>query len=329
MELLEKLGVEEICGIIGRMGRTTSLEQHSGELEYNGTIYNYIKNGNELLISDDTGKKTRVWINYSEIPFVDPYNRNGINIKREVGIDYLLENGEYITLYNENVNVGHRGYQAYEDVHRHVLRQGLTQKYYDAEGNEICSFSTDLNTICLPGSKTMYEFKGNGITVDRKFVSNDGSVLYSISGDQVPSKEFIDSFDYEKELGKITQMMEKWGKQEGEEPLHDFTIEALLDGKRALARKQRYAQNISEYYNKEKKDVERVIAIRDRLIDQINRVAMDAQALNAVSRDYYNSTLEFIEPLVDEDSLPIPTVNTDEPGIKGDTPFSQQFKKHI
>ena len=44
MELFTKLGLKEICGIVGRMGRYTNLEAYAGEVEYNGITYTYVKN---------------------------------------------------------------------------------------------------------------------------------------------------------------------------------------------------------------------------------------------------------------------------------------------
>ncbi len=282
MELFIKLGLKEICYIVNRMGLTTDVEYLEGNLEVDGIKYHYEKRGNEVVIADENNKKVRVGINYTEEPTKDNYGRTVVYVKHEISVDYSLENGEYLNLYN-NISLD-LGYESFENVQRHDLMSGLRTRFFSNKGEEVASLSIGLDKICLAGSNQIYEFNDGGILVGRKFISEDGQTLISISGVETPAKELIDSFDVEKEKAKIDRIINE------SSDLHPFSIESLEDAKRLLDRRERYVKDINDYYNKDIENVKKAIAVRERIISSLEKGFIDAKGIDAVASDYIRQT---------------------------------------
>ena len=278
MELFTKLGLKEICYIVNKMGLTTEVEFAVEDLNINGKRYRYEKKGNMVLITDEDNRQMRIGINYKELPSEDYLGNHIIFTNHEISIDILLENGEYINLYN---NIGlPRGYKSFENVQRHDLMSGLVTKYCDKKGNKIASFSLGLDKICL-GEHDVYEFTDEGILTNRKLVSKDGKTLMAISGVPVPPRETIESFDVEIEKARIDHII---ATNPG---LHEFTIEALEDTKRMLDRRDRYVEDNKEFYQRGILETQKAIIVRDKLISGIDKCALDVEGLDGIARDYW------------------------------------------
>jgi hypothetical protein len=281
MELFIDLGLKEISNIINRMGLTTGTNV-SGEIEYNGVKYNYDKTGNTFVIVDSNGKMTRISIDYNEKEGKDAYNRDVKYVNHEVSIDYLLNNGESINLSN---NIGlEPGYESFENVHRHDILDGLRTKYCDRNGKEIASFGLELNKICLKNNDQIYEFTKDGIACGKRLITLDGSTLVSVSGNETPSKETVESFNLKEEQAKVQKFIDE------SNDLHPFTKEALEDSIRKLDRRERYVKDIVDYYNTDIKDVRKAINIRNILLNSVKESIIDNKVLEEISDDFYEKT---------------------------------------
>ena len=285
MELFVDLGLKEIASIVGKMGLTTELdEMHVDGLELNGVKYSYDKNGNEMTITDSLGNITKVRINYEEEHTKDAFNRDITYLKHEVGIDYVLPSGEIIRL--ENSIPLDKGYEAFENVHRHDLLKDLRTKYLDKEGKEIASFSLDLDEICLKENNVKYIFDKDGIKYNNVVLSVDGDTLVSLSGNPIPSKDLVLSYNLGEEKEKINRIIKE------NKDLHPFTIEELEDTSRKMERRDRFVKRIIEFYDEDTKHVRDAIKVRQNLIDNLSKNVLDKDGLDLVSSNFYYKTRE-------------------------------------
>jgi hypothetical protein len=235
-----------------------------------------------MIINDEDGKTLTIRINYSEEPGKNYRGDDVLFIKHEIEAVHDLENGEYVRLYND---IGlDPGYESFENVERHDLMNGLQMKLFNRKDEDIASFTLGLDVICLSDTNQKYEFNQNGVVCGRRITSSDGKTLVSISGDPIPPKATIDSFDLEAEKKKIDNMMAL------SKTLHPFTKEALEDAKRKLDRKARYVQDVRDYYDVDMKQAQKAIQIRGYLTDQLQNNIIDSVGLDAVARDFGEKT---------------------------------------
>ena len=277
MEAFEKLGLKEVAGLIGILGKNHDIDKiDKTEIIINDRKYYYSKNGDSLLIESEDGKALEVSVKSTETEGVDYQNRKVVYQKHEVDARYYLKENETIRIHNEIPLYG--DYEAFENVQRHDLMRGLSYKYSDRYGKDIATFQSDVDRICLNGDNTIYEFTDNGITFGNKLVTLDGNNLLSISGEEAPSIHDIYSFDLEKERTKVGKILED------NQNLHPFTRELIEEAYRKLDRKERYAKNIESFYLKDIKNVRKAISIRNYLMHSIENELIPNEDLNLIEQ---------------------------------------------
>ena len=291
MNTISKLGLKEICYIINLMGVSELVNDFDGEVEVDGKKYYYRKSGNEMVIRDDDCKMVRVGLGYRTVQDKDYYGRDVTYVKHEITIDYQLEDGLYIRLYN-NVSLD-PGFKSFNKVSSEDLR--TSPKVYNSNDEEIGQFSLNLDRISFGSSKEIVEFNNDGIVCGRKVLSPDGRTLLSISNDPVPTKEEVMSFDIEKEYKNIDELIEN------SNGLHPFTIEVLEDAKRALTRKARYSDKVKDFYQNGIKDVEYVIEFRKAIMEVLNKGLIDPNGIIAVANDFYDKRVRFMPEFTEID----------------------------
>ena len=283
MEIFTKLGLKEVASIIGTMGKNTDKDVISeNDIFVDGKKYSYYKMGNELIICDDEGIKNKIKINYSKTQGKDYRNNDITYLNHEVSIDYILENGDFINIYN---NIGlDEGYETFENVNRHDLINGVRTKYCDSKGKELASFTLELGKICLKDNNKVYEFTDTGILSGNRVISLDGERLISISGFDAPTKEEAESFNINKEKEIIRDFLKT------NPNIHSFTKEILEDSIGKLDRKERYAKDIINYYNDDLKEIKKAINIREKLINYFENDNDFSKVLDTIDKDFKQKT---------------------------------------
>lgn len=273
MELFTQLGLKEVASIAGTLGVSTDVLSLQDTIEVNGKRYYYEKEGNKLTILGDGGKKFTIEIDYSSRRGKDYQDRDVVYLSHELKSKFTFPNGEGIILYNDiSLNPG---YEAFENVQRHNLMDGLKTTYTDETGTTIASFPLGLNKIHLLSNDTAYEFTDKGIITGNRTITVEGDKLISISGEEVPEFDELKSFDLESERAKIENFMQTTD-------LHSFTKEILEDAKRKLESKGRYTKKVIDYYGNDLKQVQRAVAVREKIEKGIQEGIISPEVLDAV-----------------------------------------------
>ena len=281
MENFVKLGLQEICGIMGTLGRTTEVESLRKEYEVDGITYTCNKEGNTLVIASSDGRVMSIGINaYTEVDDKDP-NRIIKYCHHKANIDYYLSNGEKISLSND---LGlYEGYDQYENVERHHLMDGLEKKYIDKNGKEIATFDLEGKSVTLANHKK-YEFLDNGIKFGDYLLSLDGKELLLIRDKKASTREEAERFDLEEERKMIDSVIEGYD-------LHEYSKEALRSASINLELKDSYAKEITRFYNEELKDVRKAINIRTKVLRAFDEDAITHEALYPISFQFHKDAL--------------------------------------
>ena len=281
MDNERKLSLVEICGIMGTLGRTTDNTYMSEEYEIDGVKYSCAKVNNTFMIDSSDDKRMGINVNYYSINSKDYQNRDVIITHHEASIQYFFQEGDSIILTNDMGLFG--GYESFENVERHTLRDGLRKTYYDKDGNSVCTFDLGLNEIWLDGNKKV-EFTKEGIKFGNKVLSLDAEKLLLMSGEKVPAKEVVDSFDIEKEKEKIINFANN-------SDVHVFTKDELESAANRLSRKERYAKEISSYYNEDIKLIRKAIAVRNRLQEAFDNELIPEEVMRKISNNFHKDAM--------------------------------------
>ena len=170
MELFIDLGLKEICGIVGLLGRNTDVENIQDVIEVNGKKYLIEKNGNTATITGPDNHKCTISVNYTEQEQIDHYNRRVIYINHFIDTEFLSPEGNSIKLHN-NISLD-RGYESFENVQRHDLMDGLRLSY-----NDQTDFNLGLTRFHLRKNKKVYNFTDNGVSFGfKELVIDNGSI---------------------------------------------------------------------------------------------------------------------------------------------------------
>ena len=284
MELFLDLGLREISSIINVMGVTTEIDQlHADNLEHNGVLYSYDKNGNNVEISDSLGNKTKISINCrtgeEENPFTHALEMHDYH---DIAIEYLLKDGSKITL-EKTVGLN-PGYESFENVRRHDLLHDLKTCYVDKEGKEVASFNLSLDTICLKDPIEKVDFTKDGIKCGNKIVSLEGNSLLSLNGEEIPNKNIFESFNIKEEQEKIKRIIDE------NKDLHPFTMEVLEDASRKLDRKERYVKDILDFYDKDINNIRKAIDTKNKIEENVKHGIVNKEGLDLVANDFYLRT---------------------------------------
>ena len=282
MELFNILSLKEIADIISTLGESHRNIYHMcGTIRLDNKVIFYENKDNELSIQSSTGEKTKIRISFSSKETEDYNGRKITFLSHECFVDYYLRDGSVISLYNQ-LSLPN-GYDGFESVQRHDLLKGLRVKYYDKDGIEgavpLTSdiyISVSANKICLDGNK-IFEFTEEGIKYGNKLITLEGDKLV-LSG--APSLESAESFDLEKEKERIRKFAEM------DSDIHPFTRDALEIATRELSRKQRTADSVKAFYEKDIKDVRRAIKIRADFIRDIENGIFSSEELEQVARQF-------------------------------------------
>lgn len=299
MDLLKDLGLKEVASIIQTLGTHTDVKELEGSVVVDGVECKYFKNGNSFTVYTSDGNRMCVAIDAS---VKEVRNSNGEGVYRNIGksltstdedekpfervvkyashdvlLDYSISDGSYLVL-TGGLSLP-EGYEGFENVQRHDLRDALNIRYYNQDGQREASFSLGLGRIVLDDTKTSYEFEEDGIHIGNRVITLDGGTLVSISGDPTPSKSTVDSFSLEKEQKKIDELVKN-------KDLHEFTKARLEEAKRKLTMDDRYAKNVLSFYNTDVPEVRRAIAIRSKIIDSLEKGFVGEKELEAVSKDF-------------------------------------------
>ena len=285
MENFIKLGLQEITGIMGTLGRTTNIESLNKEYEVDGITYSCIKDGNNLVITSSDGRAMSIGINAYTI--VDDKNPDIKYDHHEVNIDYYLSNGERINLFND---IGlYEGYDQYENVARHDLMKGLVLTYIDKYCRKVATFNLDTSRIDLPNHKT-FEFTPEGIKYGNKTLSLDGKELILIGSEKASSKEEAERFDIEDERKMIDSFINGYD-------LHEYSKEVLRDAYTNLDRKDWYAKEITRFYNEDLKDVRKAINVRNKINRAFDNDVITNDALYPISFNFHKDAMGIAKKL--------------------------------
>ena len=171
MELFKDLGLKEICGIIGTLGKNTSIQNIQNVIEVDGKKFYYEKDGNLLTIYGPDRSSCSIYINY----FIGEQKRDdrkAIFIKHHVDIKQKSKEGNIIRMKNDfSLNPG---YESFENIERHDLMKGLDLQY-----NDEADFNLGLSRIDLKRNNQRYEFTSIGIKYGKKELLIDGDDIIS------------------------------------------------------------------------------------------------------------------------------------------------------
>lgn len=284
METFVKLCLKEISSIVGTLGRSTDTNYLKDEVEIGCKKYTYRKNGNSLTISDNNKDLLAISINASVENELNEMNREEEKVKHEVNVDFFLDDGSRIHLYNDIPLEA--GYDSFENVQRHILMKGLSIKYYDKDNQELASTGIDLEKVCLKEVDKVFEFTDDGILSGNRIITLDGSTLVSVSGNDAPSYDDAKEFNLESEREKIANIIK------ANPDLHPFTKEALEDAARKLASRERKAKEIVNYYNEDIGVLRKAISVRNKMINGINSIPLKDDELSLIERDLRSKTIK-------------------------------------
>ena len=276
-EMFIKLGLKEISDTFGIIGVANEIDRASGVVDLGNQMIDYGKHGNKLIIATSDGRRIDANVVISKRKEKDNRNNDVERFYHEVSADYYLKKGDKIRIYNEFVLDG--GYESFENIQRHDLMKGLRTSYIDKDGKEVATFNIGLDKVCLKDNNLIYEFTNDGIKYKNKLVSLDGNGLLTVNGNPVPSKEDLESFDYNKEYDKLFELINN------NEGLHKFTAEALLEAPRKLSARNREIKNYKDYYSNEIDNVREAISLRNRMIEGMEKEIIKPEELELVNRD--------------------------------------------
>lgn len=263
------------------MGRFHDTRFVEGKVTDGNLEVNYSKNGNSMTITTNDGRKMCIAIDASTKIGKDSRNNVVRYVTHDVFMDYSIRDGSSLVLSNSLALP--EGYDGFEGVQRHDLKDGLRTKFVDKDGKEEATFNLDLTKVCLIKNNRVYEFTKDGILYGNKLISLDGDKLLAISGFDTPSLETAKSYNSEEEKAKVRKVIEEGN-------FHPFTVNALEGTIRELDKQKRYASGIIDFYENDLGDIRKVIAIRSKIMDSLEKGFIGEKELSLVDKDFSKKT---------------------------------------
>jgi hypothetical protein len=196
-EVFMRLGLKEVSYVIKTLGVSDEISDLHGNVMVGDKLYIYEKKGNTLVISGEDGRRLTVAVNVDVKERLDKDGNCYELPKHQVFFEYGLANGEALAFTKELALVG--AYEGFEDVNRHDLLTGAKTGYYNAKGEKVASFSTEVRAINLANSdKTfIFEVVGKEMPVqvrhgEMTFANFDGTDIEALKAKAVREKILFD-----------------------------------------------------------------------------------------------------------------------------------------
>ncbi len=269
-----KLCLNEVVELVHLLGEYTDVELEHADFNKKGIDYSIDKVDNSFLVRSSEDKTFAVMVEATKEE-VEKSDRIEIHLKHIVNVDYFLTPGTVLKL-NSYLSLP-EGYKAFTDVYRHNLFEygKYELSYYGDSDEKEGSITTTFNDVKLANNFITYHFHDEFIETDNKKISTDGNELIEFFDRPVPSMEDVNSFDVEllRKKAKLVGMSELFT------PINDSVVNAI---NRNIECQRIYFEGIKDYYNKEKKDVQKAIEIRKNVIEGTNNLLTDEELRDCI-----------------------------------------------
>ena len=261
MERAEKLGTKQICDLVKDLRTGKSVEKLKAEcIEIDGKPYYYEKTGNSVFIWNDNKQAVKVTLT------------DGEDITTVVA-EYFLENGTHLTVEKSIFDK--------DAEFKEIDLANESIRYIDHMGRQQATAQVPLDTLCLEGDATIYEFTPEGVKYNNRLASHDGNVLLSIHGNPVPRRNEYLTFDKKKQKDILDLIIE-----DNPTSLHAYTKALIIKAQGDLDKIDRDITKYEEYYTKDVKQVRAAIAIRNYMASAVDSLIISPDALAQVENRF-------------------------------------------
>ena len=267
-ERINNYNLEEISSLINIIGESNDIKKlNINNISFNDKTYSIEKENDDLIIKCSDGRCLKLKIYSCSWEESDGYFSKWTCNKSVAEFQYLLPNGNTLSFTNDSWHISME-YEFFKKLNPAELVDNLTVKYLIPNKNSIIPYgsypdqSWDFNR--LETYNRYFNFTSDGILYCNDYlVSSDGKQLLSIKGKDVLPLEKVKQFNIEQEKEKLIKLLES------DNTIHPYTRDVLLNAINNLKNKEKYVNNILEFYNEDIPLCQEVANAREDLINNI------------------------------------------------------------
>jgi len=259
MDIYDKLNLNEIVEIVKLIANTTDINEFEKKLYIGDIDYDIIKYDNTIIISSSEGKKLEVSLESKKVKKIIQ-NRDITYLNNYVNVKYKLNDNEKLNLISK-ISLDDN-FDVFKYIERDNLYENYLFNYLNDDVVKAC-MSIDLSTIRLDKYK-VYDFYGDSVIEGNKEISLNNDKLIKLSGRNIPNMDVINSFDLNNEKQKLNDFLEK-------KDIHPFTKELVEEIDKLLDIKQKFVEDVKNFYKYDIKEFEKVKLINKSITSGINK----------------------------------------------------------